>query len=483
MAWSHGDGVELTLDDPLYAWQLDALPSLGRIKYSATVVFPPDPVRRKIVAEDALITTSRTAHWEWYAVSPGENLHIRARSLPQDDCVTESLACVDDAISEVYRLIFRSYIWEWPDTGALREHMEHDSVVRFLDVGTGLPDENFLSDASHEGRMERYQSLLSELYAVRGVASSGRGERKARPPASGPSPSWMKSIDIFMARIGHVLSVRELHQEIDILKEADISFVYHEYEYSDQFGCSPLYLEGYQGYWRMKVCVPIDVFERLDNLGRALCEGRIKEAISILPSEDTDGEGPVATVELHPIITPLMDWQSSGGREAEMLQKKEMRDLQMNSSGNAATRNKVFVVHGHDKGVRESVARFLEKLGFDAVILNERPDQGATIIEKFERESKGVCFAIVLLTPDDVGGRIGDDSQLRARQNVIFELGFFVGKLGRGRVALLRKGDVEMLSDYHGVVYREHDDHDGWKSWLAGEMKSAGLPIDLNKIL
>jgi predicted nucleotide-binding protein len=72
------------------------------------------------------------------------------------------------------------------------------------------------------------------------------------------------------------------------------------------------------------------------------------------------------------------------------------------------------------------------KIELEAIILHEQPDQGLTIIEKFETYASQVGFAVVLLTPDDLGGPASAPAQsARARQNVIFELGYFVGKLAR----------------------------------------------------
>ncbi len=145
--------------------------------------------------------------------------------------------------------------------------------------------------------------------------------------------------------------------------------------------------------------------------------------------------------------------------------------------------SKVFVVHGHDHGARDAVARFLEKVELEAIILHEQPDQGLTIIEKFEAYAKQVGFAVVLLTPDDIGGAVITPAKsARARQNVIFELGYFVGKLGRGRACLLRKGAVEIPSDLYGVIYTELDEADGWKLKLARELNAAGLKFDANKV-
>lgn len=145
------------------------------------------------------------------------------------------------------------------------------------------------------------------------------------------------------------------------------------------------------------------------------------------------------------------------------------------------SRHKVFVVHGHDDAAREAMARFLEKIELEAIILHEQPDQGLTIIEKFEAYAGQVGFAVVLLTPDDVVGSPAA-SATRARQNVIFELGYFVGKLGRGRACLLRKGDVEIPSDLYGVIYTDLDAAGGWKIRLVQELKAAGLVFDANKV-
>jgi len=145
--------------------------------------------------------------------------------------------------------------------------------------------------------------------------------------------------------------------------------------------------------------------------------------------------------------------------------------------------SKVFVVHGHDQGAREAAARFLEKIELEAIILREQPDQGLTVIEKFETYANQVGFAIVLLTPDDIGGAALAPAQAsRARQNVIFELGYFAGKLGRGRACLLRKGEVEIPSDLYGVIYSEMDAAEGWKLKLAKELKAAGLKFDGDKV-
>jgi predicted nucleotide-binding protein len=138
---------------------------------------------------------------------------------------------------------------------------------------------------------------------------------------------------------------------------------------------------------------------------------------------------------------------------------------------------KVFVVHGHDDGAREAVARFLEQLDFEVVILNEQANRGRTVIEKVEANSD-VGFAVVLLSPDDTGCVKGGTPEPRARQNVLLELGYFIGKLDRERVCTLKVGDFEIPSDWRGVVDEPFDKTGGWKQVLARELEAADYAID-----
>jgi len=145
--------------------------------------------------------------------------------------------------------------------------------------------------------------------------------------------------------------------------------------------------------------------------------------------------------------------------------------------------NKVFIVHGHDGESRETVARFLGNIGFEPVILNEQANRGRTIIEKVEA-NVDVGFAVVLLTPDDVGRAQGDaELEPRARQNVLLELGYFMARLGRDKVCALRKGSVSIPSDFAGVVWEAMDDGGGWRQKLARELQAAGHAVDWNKVM
>lgn len=149
-------------------------------------------------------------------------------------------------------------------------------------------------------------------------------------------------------------------------------------------------------------------------------------------------------------------------------------------TGGQATGTHVFVVHGHDDATKHAVARFLRAAtGNDPVILHEHPDGGRTVIEKFEQYAAEAAFAVVIATPDDVGRKAADDElQPRARQNVVFEWGFFYGALGRDRVALLYEDTVERPSDIAGVVTIPLDANGAWKMLLARELEAAGLGID-----
>ena len=147
-----------------------------------------------------------------------------------------------------------------------------------------------------------------------------------------------------------------------------------------------------------------------------------------------------------------------------------------------AVGRKVFVVHGHDEAAKEKIASLLGKLKLEPVILHQKADQGKTVIEKFEQHAD-VDFAVVILTPDDVGGSSKDQLKPRARQNVILEQGFFLGKLGRSKVRALYKGDVEIPSDYAGVLYILMDEAGAWETKLAKELKAAGIEVDLNLLV
>jgi predicted nucleotide-binding protein len=144
----------------------------------------------------------------------------------------------------------------------------------------------------------------------------------------------------------------------------------------------------------------------------------------------------------------------------------------------------VFIVHGHRDSLKYEVAHLIHSAGLKPIILHEQPNMGGTLIEKLQNTSD-VAFAIILITGDDKGGSIQDsmnEYKPRARQNVIFEFGFFYGKIGRKNVVALYEDGVDLPSDLKGIVYSRVDQSGGWKTELLREMKAAGIKIDLNTI-
>ena len=147
--------------------------------------------------------------------------------------------------------------------------------------------------------------------------------------------------------------------------------------------------------------------------------------------------------------------------------------------GQGIKSDKVFIVHGHNNEIKLAVARLIMQLDLTPIILHEQPNKGRTIIEKFEKLSDDVSFAIVLLSADDVM----QDGKHRARQNVILELGYFIAKLGRENVVALydTSTEVEIPSDITGVLYEPYDNPNGvWRFEVIQELKAAGFDVDAN---
>jgi len=151
--------------------------------------------------------------------------------------------------------------------------------------------------------------------------------------------------------------------------------------------------------------------------------------------------------------------------------------------GRIVDNTKVFIVHGRDNEAKQETARFIERLGLKAIILHELANKGQTIIEKIE-ENSNVGFAVVLYTPCDEGkAKTESELQSRARQNVVFEHGYIMAKIGRKNVCALVKGKVEKPNDISGVVYIDMDSYGAWKNELVKEMKECGYNIDVNKLI
>jgi predicted nucleotide-binding protein len=190
--------------------------------------------------------------------------------------------------------------------------------------------------------------------------------------------------------------------------------------------------------------------------------------------------------------TPDSEWQRAflrGASQSRAIISAAIREAEdyvapqesIAGTSNRSNGRKVFVVHGHDNEMKETVARFLEHLGLEPVILHEQASQGQTVVEKVEAHSD-VIFAVVLLSPDDFGAAAAEvgNLQARARQNVLLELGYFIGRLGRPKVLPIVRSKLELPSDVHGIVYVAYDG-DAWKLQLVRELKALHIDIDANK--
>jgi predicted nucleotide-binding protein len=177
-----------------------------------------------------------------------------------------------------------------------------------------------------------------------------------------------------------------------------------------------------------------------------------------------------------------------GVRKAISLLQAAILEVEMSggapepSPGSVAAGSAVFIVHGHDEARKHEVARLVRALtGNEPIILHERANEGRTIIEKFEDHAAATGYAIVLGTADDVGRPMdegNDQLRSRPRQNVVFELGFFFGALGRAKVALLHEESVERPSDTDGIIRIPIDSAGGWKMLIARELDAAGIGVD-----
>lgn len=171
--------------------------------------------------------------------------------------------------------------------------------------------------------------------------------------------------------------------------------------------------------------------------------------------------------------------QAIQGLEEEITYRGEEAPPALGAAAKPQPSNKVFLVHGHDGAAINAVELFLHAIGLDPIILHKRPNGGRHLLTKFREESEGAGFAVVLMTPDDEGGIAGaKERQPRARQNVVLELGFFIGKLGPASVAALIKGNVEKPSDFDGIAYIDFDEAGDWKTKLARELHHAKVPFD-----
>lgn len=162
--------------------------------------------------------------------------------------------------------------------------------------------------------------------------------------------------------------------------------------------------------------------------------------------------------------------------------KKAEKEIEQQHN-NSFEKKHIFIVHGHDAGRRNEVENFVREIGFEPIVLFREADEGLTILDKFERYSNKVCYALILYTPCDIGClKSQNNPKPRARQNVVFEHGYLLAKLGRNKVCAIVDGnDIEMPNDLSGLIYKSFDDG-SWRFKVAQEMKSAGISVDLNRI-
>ena len=209
-----------------------------------------------------------------------------------------------------------------------------------------------------------------------------------------------------------------------------------------------------------------NAYGRTGNLTNLFGENIIKEVKHQISEKINYLE---SIIEQLPLINQVTDRVADDNREMEVKVGIETKD--------------VFIVHGHDAGLKNEVARFVSDMGYHPIILHEQPNHGKTIIEKIETFSN-VCYAIILYTPCDIGAtNDGSNMQPRARQNVVFEHGYLIGKLGREKVCALIKDEVERPGDIDGVIYVAHDNRGAWKMEIAREFKTLGLQFNPDAIL
>jgi len=201
--------------------------------------------------------------------------------------------------------------------------------------------------------------------------------------------------------------------------------------------------------------------------------------------------GQMGEVERNPIQTfkNLVNYKLENLKSlltrAELLKSQVFNNthIPVATGPNTLSKSEVFIVHGHDENAKTKTARFIEKLGLKPIILHEQASGSKTVIEKIEAYSN-VGFGIVLYTPCDIGAKKEETPNLknRARQNVVFEHGFLIGKIGRENVCALVKDEIETPNDISGVVYVKMDNEDAWHLKIARELRNSGYEIDMNKL-
>lgn len=206
-----------------------------------------------------------------------------------------------------------------------------------------------------------------------------------------------------------------------------------------------------------------------------------KNLVLIIPTGDI-GISEIPTW-YHPWIKPSISFRTGDKNELAAL-AAYISQVTLSKEELLKQSNKIFIVHGHDHAAKAELEIFLREIGLEPIVLHREADEGLTIIEKFEKHSN-VGYALVLLTPDDTvqpsvrGEAAKEPVEYRARQNVIFEFGFFVAKLGRSRVCCIYRRNVTPPSDISGLIYKQFREHiDEIKYELLKELRKAGYEVN-----
>lgn len=186
-------------------------------------------------------------------------------------------------------------------------------------------------------------------------------------------------------------------------------------------------------------------------------------------------------LEIEDIFESVKEMSSFSSMEDRIHQKSIQKDIANLARKILEENKKIFIVHGRNIPMRDKVSSFLGRLKLDYVILESEHNSGATIIEKFINNAEDCLYAIVLFSADDLGKLENSESdfQSRVRQNVILELGYFLGKVGRRNIVILHEvnKNIETPSDFSGIVYEPFDEYGAWKSKLIREMRNAQIYI------
>ncbi|WP_200912638.1 TIR domain-containing protein [Methylobacterium sp. Leaf99] len=262
-------------------------------------------------------------------------------------------------------------------------------------------------------------------------------------------------------------------EQIDNLYNAGSSFDFENFSYKNYRGMPNSYTPAWIG-WKARVNSTISrLFDSKSAAMKMLQAAERKYPL---------GEGPQIFEQTKTY------YMSALSAASEALEADTFREVTQNTdtaTAPLAYTNKVFVVHGHDEVAKQELEILLTEMGLEPVVLHRQPDGGRTIIEKFEHYAD-VGYAFVLMTPDEIAYLVSENEkpdtdrvkEQRSRPNVIFEFGFFVGRLGRGRTCCLYRGDVAIPSDLSGLIYKRFERSVEETAWsVSKELKAAGYSL------